>query len=81
MKLGTELVVINSNDAAPEIGLSRKNLSRFEERLPGLPIIAFDVNFNRVTTKECALYFFDADSLIAHLSSQDESHLKKSVTN
>ena len=53
------------------------NPSLVEAMYLGLPILAFDVNFNRVTTKECALYFDDTDSLVNHLSSLDKHRLNE----
>lgn len=53
------------------------NPSLVEAMYLELPIIAFDVNFNRITTKENALYFDDSRSLIDHLSSLNERSLNK----
>jgi glycosyltransferase involved in cell wall biosynthesis len=53
------------------------NPSLVEAMYLELPILAFDVDFNRVTTKELALYFDDIDSLISHLSTVDENRLNK----
>jgi glycosyltransferase involved in cell wall biosynthesis len=53
------------------------NPSLVEAMYLELPVLAFDVNFNRVTTKESALFFDDTDSLINHLSSLDEQGRKK----
>ena len=53
------------------------NPSLVEAMYLALPILAFDVNFNRVTTGERALYFDDTNSLSKHLSLLDKYDLDK----
>ena len=43
----------------------------------GLPIFAFDVNFNKETTEYQAVYYHDADELERLVSSTDDSRLQK----
>jgi len=49
------------------------NPSLVEAMYLGLPIIAYDVSFNRVTTEDSALYFNDVQSLAAVVSSMDDT--------
>ena len=53
------------------------NPSLVEAMYLGLPIIAFDVNFNRETTENKALYFQNADHLRSLVNDIDEKLLKQ----
>lgn len=53
------------------------NPSLVEAMYLGLPIAAFDVNFNRETTEDRALYFKDADGLRNLLAALDDTELRK----
>jgi len=53
------------------------NPSLVEAMYLGLPIIAYDVNFNRETTEDKALYFSSADELRTQCGKLDNAELKK----
>ena len=53
------------------------NPSLVEAMYLGLPIAAFDVDFNRETTENRALYFKDADGLRNLLNSLDDAKLQE----
>lgn len=52
------------------------NPSLVEAMYLSLPILAFDVAYNRYTTNNSALYFKDSDDLIFEISSLKESKMK-----
>ena len=54
------------------------NPSLVEAMSLGLPIFAYDVNFNRATTFESASYFSDADELLTAVMSSSDDDLKLS---
>ena len=54
------------------------NPSLVEAMYLGLPIIAFDVNFNRETTENQAFYFSNAENLRSLTHSLDEKQLRQS---
>ncbi len=52
------------------------NPSLVEAMYLGLPIIAYGVSYNRVTTENKALYFHDFDGLLSHLKELDPIKLE-----
>ena len=56
------------------------NPSLVEAMYLGLPVIAFGVSYNKVTTERKAMYFSDLDSLINTLEQTDFAALKKNGT-
>ena len=53
------------------------NPSLVEAMFLGLPIFAYDVNYNRETTENAAIYFNDSKSLLELLKNKDSKELKK----
>ena len=43
----------------------------------GLPIISYDVEYNRETTENTAVYFRDSDDLLELVSNMSENELKR----
>jgi glycosyltransferase involved in cell wall biosynthesis len=53
------------------------NPSLVEAMFLGLPVIAFDVSYNKTTTENKAVYFDSSENLISHLKTVTESKLLK----
>ena len=53
------------------------NPSLVEAMYQGLPVLAYDVIFNRATTHNKALYFRNADELLSQLRNIDQDQLRK----
>jgi len=56
------------------------NPSLVEAMFLGLPIIAFDISYNRETTFESAIYFESVDTLISLLKTINESSILKNIS-